>query len=78
MSKHRISHEGNPFSSAIDSANVYPPSPEEKHKRSLEINPNNISTIQFFLDEQVMEDFLGANYIMNETRETIGVKHCSE
>jgi hypothetical protein len=43
MSKLRLSHEGNPIYSAIDAANVSPPSPEPKSKISLEINPNNIS-----------------------------------
>jgi hypothetical protein len=78
MSKHRLSHEGNPIYSAIYDTNVSPPSPEEKRKSSLERNPNNISSRQKFLDEQMMEDLLVVDYTMDEIREAIGVQHCGE
>ena len=78
MSKNRLSHEGNPISRGIYAANVSPPSPEEKHKSSLEINPNNISLRKLFVDENMMEDFLGADYKMDEIIEEIGAQPCSE
>jgi hypothetical protein len=78
MSKRRLSEEGNPISSGIDVAIVSPPSPEEKHKSSLERNPNNISSRQLFVDDQMMEDLLGADYTMDEIREATGVQHCGE
>jgi hypothetical protein len=78
MSKNRLSHEGNPISRAIYAANVSPPSPEEKHKSSLEINPNNISLRKLFVDEHMMEDFLGADFTMDEIREATGVQHCAK
>jgi hypothetical protein len=78
MSKCRLSHEGNPISSTINVANVSPPSPEAKHKSSLERNPNNISSRQFFVDEQMMEDLLGVDYTMDEIREATRVQHCGE
>jgi hypothetical protein len=78
MSKRRISHQGNPISSRIDATIVSPPSLEAKRKSSLEINPNNISSRQNFVDDQMMEDFLGANYTMDEIREATSVQHCGE
>jgi hypothetical protein len=73
-----LSHLGNPISSAIDVVNVSPPSPEENRKSSLEINPNNISSRQLFVDEQMMDDWIGADYTMDEIREATGVQDCGE
>jgi hypothetical protein len=62
----------------IDVSIVYLPSPEEKNKSSLEINPNNISSRIFFADDQMMEDLFGDDYTMDEIREETGVQHCGE
>jgi hypothetical protein len=78
MSKRRLSEEGNPISSGIDVAIVSPPSPEEKCKSSLERNPSSISSRQLVVDDQMMEDLLGADYTMDEIREATGVQHCGE
>jgi hypothetical protein len=51
MSKHMISEEGNPISSGIDVVVVSPPSPEAKHKSSVETNPISISLRQVIVDD---------------------------
>ena len=78
MSKCRLSEEGNPISSGIDATIVSPPSPKAKRKSSLEINPKNISSRIFFVDDQIMEDFLGYDYTMDVIIEAIGAQHCDE
>jgi hypothetical protein len=40
MSKCRLSEEANPISSGIDVVVVSPPSPQEKHRSSVETNPS--------------------------------------
>jgi hypothetical protein len=57
---------------------VSPASLEEKCKSSLESNPNNISSRQFFVDDQMMEDSLRVDYRMDGIREETGVQHCGE
>jgi hypothetical protein len=69
MSKHRLSHVGNPISIKIDVTNVSPPSTKAKNNISLESYPNNISSRQLFVDEQMMEDLLGVDYTIDEFRE---------
>jgi hypothetical protein len=78
MSKHRILEEGNPISSGIDVVVVSPPSPQAKHRSLVETNPSNISSRQLVMDDQMMEDFLGVDYTMDEIREETGVQHCGE
>jgi hypothetical protein len=78
MSKHRLSEEGNPISSRIDVIVVSPPSPQEKCRSSVETNPCSISSRQLVVDDQMMEDFLGADYTMDEIREETGAQHCGE
>jgi hypothetical protein len=77
ISKRRILEEGNLISSGIDVSIVSPPSPEAKNKSSLERNPASISSRRV-LDDQMMEDLLGADYTVDEIRETNGVQHCVE
>jgi hypothetical protein len=57
---------------------VSPPSPKAKSKSSVETNPSSISSRQLVLDDQMMEDFLGDDYTMDEIREENGVQHCGE
>jgi hypothetical protein len=69
---------GNPISNIIDVAIVYPPSPEENHKSSLKRNPSSISSRIIVVDDQMIEDLLGADYTMDEIREETDVQHCGE
>jgi hypothetical protein len=43
---------------------------------SVETKPCSISSRQLVLDDQIMEDFIGADYTMDEIREAIGAQHC--
>jgi hypothetical protein len=76
MSKRRILEEGNPISSGIDANAISPPSPQKKRKSLVDTNPSNISSRKLFVGDQMMEDLLGANYTMDEIRESTGVQHC--
>jgi hypothetical protein len=78
MPKRRLLEEGNPISSGIDVAIISPPSPKEKRKSSLERNSSSISSRNLLLDDQMMEDFLGVDYTMDEIREAIDVQHYGE
>ena len=78
MSKHRLLEQGNPISSGLDVAIISPPSPEEKCKSTLERNPNNMSLRKLFVEDQMMEDLIGADYTMDEIREATSVQHCHE
>jgi hypothetical protein len=73
MSKHMLSKEANPISSRIDVIFVSPPSPQAKWRSSVDTNPSNISSRQLFVDDQMMEDLLGADYTMDEIRGENGV-----
>jgi hypothetical protein len=86
MEKHKLSAEANPNSSTIDAIVVSPPSPQEKHRISVEANPvqtsseppMNISSRQVVVDEQMMMDFLGVDYTMDEIREEISAQPSGE
>jgi hypothetical protein len=39
---------------------------------------NNISSRHFFVDDHMMEDFVGNDYTMDEIREGVVVQHCGE
>jgi hypothetical protein len=78
MSKRRLSEEGNPISSVVDVVVVSPPSPQAKCMSSLDTNSCNISSRQLVVDDQMMEDLLGADYTMDEIREATGAQHCGE
>ena len=78
MSKCRLSEEANPISSRVDVFVVSTPSPQENNMISVETNPSNISSRQIVVDDQMMEDFLGADYTMDEIREATGVQQCGE
>ena len=77
-SKHRLLEEGNPISSEIDAIVVFPLSPQEKRRSSIETNIISISSIQLVVDDHMMEDFLGDNYTMDEIRGETDAQHCGE
>jgi hypothetical protein len=86
MSKHRILEEGSPISSRIHVIVVSQPSPQEKCESLVEtyvvqtyiVPLISISSRKFVLYDQMMEDFLGYDYTMDEIREAIGAQHSSE
>jgi hypothetical protein len=44
----------------------------------VETNPSSISSRQIVVNDQMMEDFLGVDYTMDEIREETGVQHFGE
>jgi hypothetical protein len=76
MSKCRFSEEGNRISSRIDVIVVSPPKPQAMRRISVETNLISISSRKIVVDDQMMEDLLGADYTMDEIRGETSAKHC--